>query len=185
VITLPGVGETYTLDFDQSFGQINKITFPGGGYVQYTWGPITPTGHSSPGNIGNASYQFNSGTAVYKQGCTYEFDTPAITDRKVSYDVVNVALDQQFSYNTTWSGATPPADFATRQTTVTSTDMTTIPAQVSIAIYTYGPVPADAYSVSWLGSSLPVERSILYEGGSGNVLETVNKTWGDARHVIG
>ena len=175
VVTLPN-GETYTLDFDSSFGQINKISFPGGGYVSYAWG-TNPSSSS-----GTASYSFTNNNVAYQESCAYQFDTPAITDRYVSYDGANVALHQHFTYATTWNPKALEAWVKT--TTVTSTDMKT--GQVSIVKYTYGPIQADIYnSTSWLSASLPVERSIQYEDGSGKVLETVNKTWGDVRHVIG
>lgn len=175
VITLPN-GKTYTLSFDPSFGQINKILFPGSGYVRYVWGLNTNS------SSGTASYTFTSNNVVYTEGCNYEFDTPAITDRYVSYDGTHEVLHQQFSYTTTWWPQSLEAWIKT--TTVTTTDMVT--GQVSIAKYTYGPIQADIYdSSSWLDASLPVERSIQYENASGTVLETVNKTWGDVRHVIG
>jgi len=174
VITLPN-GETYSLTFDPSFGQINKIVFPGGGYVSYVWGTYASS------SSGNASYSFSNDNVEYQESCTYVFDTPAITDRYVSYDGVHEALHQHFVYAPPSPNA---ASWTTKMTTVTTTDLTT--GLVSTAKYSYGPMLADIYNTSsWLGAALPVETSIQYENSSGTVLETVNKTWGDVRHVIG
>src|SRR4029077_1059588 len=66
-IKLPN-GQQYTFGYDPVTGFVNKITYPSGGYVSYTWG-ISPN---------SSTIQYNNQFGNQAQ-CAYFYDTPAIT----------------------------------------------------------------------------------------------------------
>lgn len=163
-IDLPN-GQKYTFQYDGTYGRVSKIAFPDGGYVRYVWGLYrsAKTTHASWNQNGNPA------------SCDFIFDTPAITDRYVSYDGSTEVLHQQFSYAVpTWSGNW----WSSKQTTVTSTDLLT--GQVTKTVYSYSPATTDnnVYVLNALYSlQAPVETNILYEDGNGKIYREVNKTW--------
>jgi RHS repeat-associated protein len=170
-IDIPGnPTQKYLFSYDPTspYGRPTKITFPGRGYVRYVWGL----------NLSSAtSHEQWGGTAGNLENCTLRYDTPAITDRFVSYDGVSEVLHQQFRYSTTSWDTVNPAHWLTKSTTVTSTDLVT--SQSTVTKYNYVP----GYDV--VNSQIPVEQQIVYQDGSGGTLKTVNKTWSDVFHEIG
>jgi len=164
-LALPN-GEQYTFSYDATYGVINEIKYPGGGYVKYDWG-------TNP----QADFISISDTTGYPNACQYIYDSVAILHRYVSFDGSTNALQQDFSYSTAWNGR----NWVSKTTTVTTTDLTRNPHAVTTQIYTYVPIgvplyPYESYSVA---PQAPVESSIAYEDSGGNVLRTVNKTWAD------
>ncbi len=96
--------------------------------------------------------------------------------RYVSFDGINVALQQDFTYaNPTWSGLTT---WSQRQTTVKTTDE--LRGSVSsIVVYTYaalwaGGQPDDQATYA---AQLPVEQQVVDENGGSNPVETFTKAW--------
>jgi YD repeat-containing protein len=175
-IDLPN-GQKYTFSYDPN-GRVNKIIFPGGGYARYVWGLNTSSTAAFFANFsqpqGNNDY------------CNVQYDVPAVADRYVSYDGSTEVLHQHFVYSTNWNSSSPWI-WATKSTTVTTTDLLT--NQVAVA-YNYIPVAADIggpYSAtgSNVQSTVPVESSVLYKDGSGHTLKTVNKTWLNAFSMTG
>jgi len=161
-LTLPN-GKSFQFYYDSQYGLLNKIVYPTGGYISYQWGyNLLSQFISLPG------YPLNSGFT-----CDTLYDYPAITQRTVSYDGVNPAEKQTFSYSTSWP---PPAQngggWSSKQTIVTTYDMVrNTHFQTS---YTYA-----GYSTSQGGPGVPMEQSIVYKDFNGSVLKTVTKGWGD------
>lgn len=113
----------------------------------------------------------------------------------VYFDGVTKALEQDFSYATTWStgGANPyglpnGAQFWTsKTTTVTTKDWLRSGTPSYKTIYTYIPSiswPQDPTSTS-APSELPLESKIVYQDTTGSVLRTVTKTWNSSNQLAG
>jgi RHS repeat-associated protein len=169
-ITLPNEKQ-YQFAYDPTYGLLSQITYPTGGYVKYVW----EMNHQSA----SVAYANTTGQAYY---CQYIYDKPALLHRYVSYDGSTIALQQDFSYSTTWSGTS----WATKQTTVTTHDL--VRGTSFQTIYTYSPVlsptipnsaPPGANFEYWADRQLPVESTIVYKSISGGTLKTVNKGWSD------
>jgi RHS repeat-associated protein len=187
-IDIPGTpSQKYTFGYDPNYGRINKITFPGGGYVRYLWGVDT----SSAATYQSWQLQPPNGGTEY---CYFIYDMPAITDRYVSYDGSTEILHQHFSYSTTWGPNSLTASASTwtgKTTTVTSTDSLT--GQVTVTTYNYsnllivnlGGTRGYPDGGSPIGPEVPVEQSVVYQDGSGHTLKTINKTWRDQFLMLG
>ena len=159
VINLPN-GQSYTISFDPNYGLVNKITYPTGATVSYTWKNNTQSD--------GVTFAQNGSPA-----CSYTYDWPAVSTRIVSYDGVTPALEQDFSYSTN-SGGTPY-----KKTTVTMKDLLRKGTPSFQTIYTYSAMPP--YHTPWgpvqAGSPIPVENTITYNDITGSTLKTVTKVW--------
>jgi RHS repeat-associated protein len=192
-VVLPN-GQKYTFSYDSTYGMLNKLTYPTGGYVRYVWG-LNPQTQFFEG----ATYDSN-GVPVNGYDCIIDF--PAITDRYVSFDGTTELLHQHFSYNTSWqSGGT--GHYTSKTTTVTTTDLA---RNISFTtVYSYSPISQpcipdlnpNANDDGCVGSNnwmqIPVEQCIEYydatgSGGTppspcpnvtppGKLLRTVIKSW--------
>lgn len=173
-IDLPN-GQKYTFGYDRTYGTVNKITFPDGGYVRYVWGSYA----SSSATQAQWIQQYTS-AAEY---CYFVYDTPAITDRYVSFDGSSEILHQHFAYTpVTWivsSGGIPY--WNTKQTTVQTIDART--GLSSYVVYNY--VPEYSSKLSGVPQGPPVENSILYQDAKQNTLKTLNKTWYNPFRLVG
>ncbi len=161
-ITLPN-GQQYRFSYDPTYGLLNQITYPTGGWIRYAWG-INPQSEFIPyGTSGG-------GVAACR------VDWFAIVHRYVSFDGTNVALQQDFSYSTTWD-ATDPSRWNTKQTTVTDRDL--LLGTTFATTYAYAPsiVFSDDPLNQGAGNQIPIEQTITYKDGSGNTLRTVSKNW--------
>jgi RHS repeat-associated protein len=169
-IELPN-GQEYTFQYDPGYGLVNKITYPSGGYVRYVWG-LNP---QSEYGVWQTTVPNGSATS-----CAYIYDSPAILFRFVSFDGVNEVLQQQFSYSTTWgtgSNGFAANDWITKITTVYTTDLTR--GTQYKTVYNYSPAWADIQPSAngGLPAEVPVEGSVLSYDTTGNLLQTVTKTW--------
>jgi YD repeat-containing protein len=184
-------------DASNDWGRLTKITFPDGGYVRYVWGTnpqAKATFQTWPLDV----------TIPYAQGngsIWAIIDTPAITDRYVSYDGTTEVLHQHFVYNTDWTLNPNSGSFGywtSKSTTVTSYDLVRSPTTASaVTIYTYSPIgvfqgpndgqhqPEGSNPTGWQAPEVPVEISVVYQDGNNNTLEAVNKTWADQYGMIG
>lgn len=157
--------------YDSQFGLLTKIIYPTGGYVSYTWG-FNPQSEfiETPG-----------GTPGSGAVCDTIYDSPAITQRTVSFDGTTTAEVQTFCYSTACgsSGTIWPApsqgspQWTGKQTVVTTTDY--LRGTQFQTIYTYAPTPASVYATEFA----PTEKTIVYKDFSGAVLKTVTKAWID------
>lgn len=171
-ITLPNQ-TAYTFQYDAVTGFINKITYPSGGYVSYTWGT----------NPQAAGIGYND--RLGGQGeCAYIYNTPAITQRNVSFDGNTIALTQTFSYSTTWNTTQSWGyQWAAKQTTVTTQD--NIARTTSKTVYTYSPFQLstifDTYYTNQFYSLAPLEATVAAYGYAPSypLLRTETKGWAD------
>src|SRR5438128_1537069 len=104
--------------------------------------------------------------------CTYDHGSPAITKRIVSFDGINQALEQDFSYSTTW--APNGGSWTNKQTIVTTKDCTRATSCSAApgfqTVYSYVPyyVPSPPNSSS--GGPTPIEQTVTYKDTSGGTL---------------
>jgi RHS repeat-associated protein len=176
-------GLYYTFSYDPTYGLLNKITYPTGAWVQYTWGVNSlsdVTGYTTPGqgvNNYNDPVQVPAGTTM-NTSCMFEHDTPAVTKRVVSYDGVHPALEQDFSYPpTAWQSGNTGV-WLSKQTVVTTTDLLSPGTPSFKTVYNYSPfVPFKDIGSHLVSSQIPIESTIVYYDTAGNVLRTVTKNW--------
>ena len=200
-IILPN-GQQYSFTYgnggtgNNNWGRLTKITFPDGGYVRYVWGI------NSQSKATFQTWPLNTSTP-YAQGNGSVWaivDTPAITDRYVSYDGTTEVLHQNFSYSTAlvenpMSGQV--AYWTSKSTKVTSYDLVRSSSAASaVTTYTYSPIgvfqgpndgqhqPAGSNPTGWQAPQVPLEASVVYQDGSGHMLKTVNKAWYDQYQMV-
>ena len=171
-LTLPN-GQAYSFQYDSASGNLSRITYPNGGYISYTWG-VNPQSESSV--LPNSDNQQNS--------CIFRYDLPVITHRYVSFDGVNIASQQDFSYSMNWVSSSSSL-WSTKQTTVVTKDCARNNFNCSTApsfttIYNYSPIVVPpAPNVSGGGGQAAVERTVIYKDWTGSTLRTVTKGWVD------
>jgi hypothetical protein len=173
-ITLPN-GKTYQFTYDSTHGLINKITYPTGAVVTYTWN-LNP----------NSEFIVWTDSQAATQGCEYRYGVAAISQRTVSFDGVHTALEQDFTYNTSWD----PVNFwqwTLKTTTVVTKDCArasscaTAPSFTTTYTYTgcacSGNDPTH-YPVLG-GPQIPLEKTITYNDWNAALLRTVTKGFHD------
>lgn len=170
-LALPN-GESYKFQYDPVYGLVNKITYPTGAWVEYTWSVIS-----------NAEGDQYRTTAPELGGlCALTHDWFAITKRVVSYDGSSAGDEEQdFSYSTTWpaTGEANSYQWISKSTTVTTIDLTKTSKPQFKTVYTYSPMLPPPESISaWedLGY-VPQENTIQYYDTNGSLLKTVTKAW--------
>ncbi len=165
-ITLPN-GQSFSFVYDATYGRINKMIYPTGGYVRYVWGiyPEAEWGH----------YQGTNGTTNF--ACDMLYGTPAVTDRYVSYDGITEVLHQHFAYTTpTWSATT----WTFKQTKVTTYDL--VRGTSFETDYDYLPYTDPNQPNMNIPAQIAVESMITYYNDLGTTtLKTVSKTWDNER----
>ena len=132
-ISLPN-GQSYTFEYDPTFGLVSKITYPNGGWVSYTWALST-----EQSTLATFSGIINGQSAIPVAGpCNWRYQTPVIVQREVGFSSSSGAvLTQTFTYTTNWE-ASPNYYWSSKTTTVTTTD--NVSGHKSETIYTYGSV---------------------------------------------
>lgn len=166
-IELPN-GQYYTFQYDPTYGTVSEIQYPTGGWVKYTWGL----------NDASDSITYED-TYNNQNACGLTYATPAVTERQVSFDGQNVALEQTFSYSTTWDSQTPYI-WNSKTTTVTTYDLVRNTSYKTVYTYVPGGTEQQPMSPYPAGAGeIPVESSVAYYGISGQLLRTVYKTWLD------
>ncbi len=167
-LTLPN-GKSYQFSYDPTYGLLSQITYPNGGWVKYTWGFNSRSDYGTVLFIDSAG---NSGT------CYYQYDSPAITRRTVSFDGVSPALEQDFSYSTNWNGG--GQTWASKQSTVVTKDLARGAAFTTTTAYTYTyftPPPPPNEPLATFANEIPLEQTVVYKDSGGTTLRTINKTW--------
>jgi RHS repeat-associated protein len=178
-ITLPN-GKTYTFSYDSTYGLLNGITYPDGGWVKYTW-------ELSPVYEQNALFSgVEQGGAQLTDGCNFLYKTPVIATRQVGFATgSSAAITQTFAYAASWNtGESTNNQWVTKTTTVTTTD--NIIGKTSQTIYTYTPItipPAVGFiGTGAVASQVPVEQSVQHYDWGGTtapIIETVTEAWAD------
>ena len=180
-LTLPN-GQSYRFSYDSTYGLLNKITYPNGGYVSYTWG------------LNKNSSAFMKVETDPEDGtfyCVYTVDQPAVVQRQVSFDGQTIALTQQFNYSTSWSS--PQIGWiGSETTTVTTTDKVT--GLTYSTVYTYsatnGGTPPNDPARQPQGFNIyypSQEQTIQYykdTNTAGTPLRTVTKGWLDPDDLV-
>ncbi|MHB8486153.1 MAG: RHS repeat-associated core domain-containing protein [Candidatus Acidiferrales bacterium] len=166
-IKLPN-GQEYQFSYDSISGLLSKITYPTGGYISYTWAKNT---QSEFANL--ADQNGNS------QACPYTYDTYAVSHRYVSFDGSTIALQQDFSYTTTWNPNNSYSAWTAKTTTVTTHDL--IQGTTYSTQYTYSPMNAPAVRdiPSEYAVQIPMEQTVVYNDPNGHAMKTVSKSWKD------
>ena len=172
-ITLPG-GQEYQFQYESTYGQVDKIIYPSGGYVRYVWGLNS---RSAFGLFGD------NGTVPNPQGCEYQYDFPAVTDRYVSFDGSTEIQHQHFSYSTNW--ASGGATWTTKLTTVTTNDLLRNESFQTVYTYTSVPAPAPPNVYDYFAAQLPVESTVSYDDWGGSNIRTTTKNWVDQFEMQG
>ena len=184
-ITLPNQTQFYfhygtdTSDpnFQNPYGLLNEIDYPGGGSVKYKW-KLSDTLSEFIQFDGTAASNPND---VLANLCTFQYNTPVVAMREVSYDGSSVALIQTFTYSTTWDSNSGGASWDQKTTKVTSTDQVT--GKSALTVYTYDSVqaPSQPNMCCAAAAQIPVEHSVQYYdwGNTAAPIRTVNKTWAD------
>lgn len=166
-LTLPN-SETYYFSYDSVSGNISKIVYPTGGYVRYVWGVNSK---SEAGEDSGAN-----GTTTFS--CAYEYDTPVVTDRYVSFDGSTEVLHQQFSYTTTWDS--DQFQYSQKTTKVITYDLVRGGNFETKYTYSGSTVEAQPSTSENITNQIPVESQIQYydwAANGGSLLKTVNKTF--------
>jgi hypothetical protein len=166
----------YIFQWDPTYDKISQITYPTGGRVKYAW---TVNPQSEAVTLYSPTQYDSRGALISSSSCSYRYNPIAVQSRIVSYDGVNDAQEQNFSYQTTWSGNSTV--WTSKTTTVTTTDLLTPGHPSYKTIYTYVPgfsnnVPFSATNT--LNSSpQALENTIAYYDTTGSLLQTITKTW--------
>lgn len=167
-IVMPN-GRQISFTYDPTYATISKITYPNGGYVRYVWGM------NSQSEVGqwDASYAPNPPGAQ----CSYRYDTPAITDRYVSYDGVNEVTHQHFAYSTQWSNPNSNLWWSSKSTTVTTYDL--LRGTNFQTVYTYSALFTEIQPNTNDNptTQIPMEQTVQYYNTNSAPLKTVAKTW--------
>jgi hypothetical protein len=180
-LELPEGAGTYQFFYDNNYGLLSEIIFPNGGWIKYTY--QLPTGYNE--ELSLAGFTFDSVTGrsdiPSTYGCNWQYQTPVLAWRYVSFDGINTAQTQKFDYSTNWqfSGGVLNG-WSTKTTTVTTTD--NIRNQVSKIVYLYGYTiaPAAPFQSSQNAAQIPQENTTTYyDWGGTTVTKMVTKVWYD------
>jgi hypothetical protein len=173
-VVLPN-GQKYTFTYDSTYGMLNKIIYPSGGYVRYVWG-LNP--QAEAGTWG--SPDGNGGTI--QTSCRYDF--PAVTDRYVSFDGSTEVVHQHFSYSTSWPSGS--VYYTSKTTTVTTYDLVRNTSFNTVYTYSavYAPCAPDLNPgglgdgcIGFTTEQIPIEQTIQYYDTTGSLLRTITKSW--------
>jgi RHS repeat-associated protein len=183
-IMLPN-GQEYQFLYDSTYGLVQEIIYPSGGYVRYVW---KLSSYKSAELSNNVHFTDSQGNV---NGCEYNYDVPALYERAVSFDGTNEVLDQTFTYDTTWNGGAWTSKTTQVETTVREVvngSLTTVGSYTTD--YTYSSVPAvyQPYdnAITDAAIQIPVESEVTYyDWGGGSPIRTVAKSWADLFEMQG
>jgi YD repeat-containing protein len=183
--------QSYQFSYNNSFGLLSQVTYPDGGTVSYTY--ALPSGYNEFASMGGwIQISCNGTSCIYQPvpfGCTWQYQTPVLASRTVTFNGSAVVQTQNFSYGTTWttnsSGGTN--GWSSKTTTAWTTD--NVLNQTSATVYTYTPYtpPPQPFSAGFTTQAIPMESTVTsYDWGqavgnnpTGTPLKTVTKTWLD------
>jgi RHS repeat-associated protein len=158
-IMLPN-GKQYQFDYEPVYGLLKQITYPTGATIKYTW-------QFNPQSQGGHFQVQNPYPSPHWDTCAARYGMPALQSRTVSFDGVTPALEQDFTYSTSWP--TGSEFWSSKHTTVVIHDL--LRNTTSQVQYDYVPVRVTD------SSTVPVEQRIQYQDGNGRPLRTVTKDW--------
>lgn len=166
-------------NYRNPYGLLSEIDYPAGASVRYKWKMSDQYSNS----LVFDGYQIdNSGQTHFQgQACQYEYSTPVIASRTVSYSGNSPSLTQQFTYGTSWVAGWAPS-WTSKTTTVATTDNVRGPTPFQTK-YSYVPyVPphlGPPYEISSGIVQVPLESSVQdYDwNNTASPVRTVNKVW--------
>jgi RHS repeat-associated protein len=182
------------------YGLVSEIDYPTGAWVTYSWklggdGTLSQTLNEladfsglflkSCEICGACSSDPTGCPAAVPDGCRYQYKTPMVASRQVSFGGSSPALTQSFQYYTNWGSSLPSAGWTSKTTTVTTTDYTT--GKSASTTYSYKPVLPLTIPGGNPGSVPPqiaVEQSESYSDWNGTLLRTITKDWLDQFDII-
>jgi RHS repeat-associated protein len=162
--------QKYQFFYDSTYGLLKEIIYPGGAWVKYTW-------KFSDTYSELADFPVNN--SFYNGPCDFEYSTPVIATRTVSFDGATPALTQTFSYSTTWPSN--GGNWTAKATTVATTD--NILNKTFTTVYSYSPYllrnDPDDHGTN-VADYIPIESQIQYYDWAGSTpIRTVTKSWLD------
>jgi len=167
-------------NFINNYGLLNEVIYPDGGWIKYTW--QLSTGFNEMTTFGGTTTTLGvsgvSNVAHYSYGCDWQYQTPVLATRQVSFDGSSVAQAQTYSFSTTWAGVN---GWSQKSTTVQTTD-NKAGGLTSLTQYTYLPysVPIQPGAGDIAPIDIPLESSIAYyDWGKSSPTKTITKTWLD------
>jgi RHS repeat-associated protein len=181
-LTLPN-GKSYSFEYNDPYGLVSQISYPDGGYVQYSW-QLPSSENDIAFWSGSQQNTAPDGSLYYtpvNYGCGATYQTPVLESRTVSFDG-STAQTQTFSYSTNWyTGSDGNINGWNQKTTqVTTTDEKL--NQSANTNYTYVPylVPNQFGASGISGAAIPMESEIdYYDWGQSSPMRIVKKTWYD------
>jgi RHS repeat-associated protein len=173
-------GTTYSFSYDSTYGLLNGITYPDGGWVKYTW-ELSPVYEQNAlfSGVEQSGYDL-------QDGCNFLYKTPVVATRQVGFVKGNpAAITQTFSYGASWNtGESTSNQWITKTTTVTTTD--NVVGRTSQTIYNYTPFtipPAPGFiGTGAIASQIPLENTVQHYdwgGTSAPIIESVSEVWSD------
>jgi RHS repeat-associated protein len=172
-ITLPN-HQFFQFVYDPVTGLLNQITYPNGAVVSYTW-TANPLAASNTYTVPPSTGSSSNITSI----CNLLHDTPAVQTRIVKFDGVHAALEQDFSYSTTWGTIEPTTGlrkWTTKQTTVTTKDL--VRGTSFQTVYTYSQAALMQIANFAQTSSTAVYSTVdNLQGTGGSLLRTTTKSW--------
>ena len=177
-ITLPD-GQVYAFQYDPTYGLLQKITYPTGSTVTYTWGTNSQSASAiTPDSMGAQG------------GCLYRYGKPAIMKRVVSFDGTTNALEQDFSYlPTTWNPSQGyVAQWTNKSTQVLTKDLLRGAAYTYTTTYAYTPTysgnpQSQPSTANDIDVQFPVEATVTYQDINNLTVESKTKHWYDAQQL--
>jgi len=154
-------GKQYQFAYEPVYGLLKQITYPTGATIKYTW-------QFNAQSQGGDFQVENAYPTDHWDTCGARYGMPALQSRVVSFDGVTPALEQDFTYSTSWP--TGSEFWSSKHTTIITHDL--LRNTTSQVQYDYVP--------QWAGGGqvqVPVEQRVQYQDGSGSTLRTVTKDW--------
>ncbi len=169
------------------YGLLSEVDYPSGAWVRYTW-QISDTMNELadyPGYIDNACGAGASCPTPAENGCMYQYKSPVVASRTVSFGGSTPALTQTFIYSTTWNdpiaGDALGITWSSKSTSVTTTD--NVLGKQNLTQYVYGSVtpPLAPFTYNTVGTQIPVESTISYYdwGNTTTPVRVTTKHWYD------
>ena len=156
------------------YGLLNEIIYPDGGWVKYTYKESDT--YSELGLFAGTEPE-GLGVQLVPNACAYQYSTPVVASKMVSYDGTIIALRQDFTYSTIFPQN--GLNWTSKSTSVT----TSASGKSFLTQYSYSPgaIAQSPYTSSTTAAELPLEHQIMtYDWGSTtSPLQTVTKTWAD------
>lgn len=173
-IYLPN-GTSYSFSYN-SLGLLSQITYPDGGWVKYSWTTNPQTTGSPYSTL--ASFAGWDGTVYVANECKYQYTSPQIYQRQVSFDGSTVALTQTFAPTTTWPSQSG-YEWTGKSNNVSTTD--SILGKSFGKAYTYSAyaIGTPPYSQEQVAGVIPIENTITTKDWSGATIDQETKNWFD------